>query len=214
MTSEILGLLDNTLIENYKHSRSNRENLRLPIISNYLKTYRVFDILFLHFWYWHEISDSPLIGNREYSRSNRENLQLPIQMNLSKSCKHFALFWLNFSNLHEISNIPTKKNEYHRSSISELIESWRCVFKCITGLFSENALEVNLLLPKTSEICRKVLLSYFLIILSHLELKRLSPIRSEILGLLDNTLTWNYGYSRSNGENIRLPIQMRFSKEP
>ena len=35
---------------------------------------------------------------------------------------------------------------------------------------------------------------------------------SEILGLLDNTLTANYEYSRSNRENLRLPIQIKFSK--
>ena len=84
--------------------------------------------MFLHFWYRHEICDNPLTGNCEYSRSNRETLQLPIQMNLSKSRKHFALFCLNFWNLHEVSNILTKKNEYHRSSISELIDSGRCVY--------------------------------------------------------------------------------------
>ena len=94
---------------NYKYSCSNRENLRLPIISNYLENYRLFPIFFLQFWYLHEISNSTLTGNYEYSRSNRDNLQLPIQMNISKSRKHFALFFLNFSNLHEISNILNKK---------------------------------------------------------------------------------------------------------
>ena len=35
--------------------------------------------------------------------------------------------------------------------------------------------------------------------------KRLFLIRSEILGLLDNTLTANYEYSRINRENLPLP---------
>ena len=39
-------------------------------------------------------------------------------------------------------------------------------------------------------------------------------IRSEILGLLVNTLTANYGYSRGNRENLPLPIQMKVSKKP
>ena len=29
-----------------------------------------------------------------------------------------------------------------------------------------------------------------------------------------NTLTANYEYSRSNGENLRLPIQLQLSKKP
>ena len=39
-------------------------------------------------------------------------------------------------------------------------------------------------------------------------------IRSEILGLLVNTLTANYEYSRSNRENLPLPIQMKVLKKP
>ena len=43
--------------------------------------------------------------------------------------------------------------------------------------------------------------------------KKLFLIRSEILGLLVNTLTANYEYSRSNEENLPLPIQMKLSKK-
>ena len=39
-------------------------------------------------------------------------------------------------------------------------------------------------------------------------------IRSETLGVLVNTLTANYEYSRSNRENLPLPIQMKVSKKP
>ena len=82
--SEILGVLNNRLTGNYQYSRSNRENLRLPIISNYLENYRLFAIFFLHFWYPYVISDNTLTGNYECSRSNGEGLQLPRQINLSK----------------------------------------------------------------------------------------------------------------------------------
>ena len=39
-------------------------------------------------------------------------------------------------------------------------------------------------------------------------------MRSEILGLLVNTLTASYEYSRSNIENLPLPIQFKLSKKP
>ena len=39
-------------------------------------------------------------------------------------------------------------------------------------------------------------------------------IRSEILELLDNTLTANYEYSRINRENLPLTIQIFLSKKP
>ena len=44
--------------------------------------------------------------------------------------------------------------------------------------------------------------------------KNLFSIRDEILGLLDNTLTANYEYSRSNKEHLPLPIQIKLSKKP
>ena len=44
--------------------------------------------------------------------------------------------------------------------------------------------------------------------------KRLFLIRSEILGLLDNTLTANYEYSRINRENLQLPNKAKLSKNP
>ena len=42
--------------------------------------------------------------------------------------------------------------------------------------------------------------------------KKLFSIGSEIFGLLYNTLTANYEYSRSNRETLRLPIRIKFSK--
>ena len=38
-------------------------------------------------------------------------------------------------------------------------------------------------------------------------------VRSEILGLLANTLTANYEYFRSNTENLPLPFQMEISEK-
>ena len=37
-------------------------------------------------------------------------------------------------------------------------------------------------------------------------------VRSEIFGLLVNTLTSNYEYSRSNRENLPVPIQMFYGR--
>ena len=47
-----------------------------------------------------------------------------------------------------------------------------------------------------------------------LSYKNLFLIRFEILGLLANTLTANYEYSRSNRENLPLEIQIKLSKKP
>ena len=47
-----------------------------------------------------------------------------------------------------------------------------------------------------------------------LSFKKLFLIRSETLGLLVNTLTANYEYSRGNRENLPLQIQIQLSKKP
>ena len=44
-----------------------------------------------------------------------------------------------------------------------------------------------------------------------MSLKKLFSIRSEILGLLHNTLTGKYDYSSSIRENLTLAIQMKLS---
>ena len=44
--------------------------------------------------------------------------------------------------------------------------------------------------------------------------KKLFLIGSEILGLVDNTLTGNYKYCRSNRENLRLQIEIKLSEKP
>ena len=46
-----------------------------------------------------------------------------------------------------------------------------------------------------------------------LSYKELILIRYEFLGLLVNTLTTNYEYSRNNRENLTLPIQIKLTKK-
>ena len=50
-------------------------------------------------------------------------------------------------------------------------------------------------------------------ILSGFELENLFLIRSEILGLLVNKLTFNYEYSRIDRENLPLSIQIKLCKK-
>ena len=49
---------------------------------------------------------------------------------------------------------------------------------------------------------------------AQLNQEKLLLIKSEILGLLVNTLTANYEYSRGNGENLLLPIQIKLFIKP
>ena len=51
-------------------------------------------------------------------------------------------------------------------------------------------------------------------VLAKLSYKKLSLIRSETLELLINKFTGNYEYSRSNRQNLPLPIQIKLSKNP
>ena len=60
---------------------------------------------------------------------------------------------------------------------------------------------------------KKYLYPTFFIIWAILSMEKLFSIRSEILELLDNTLTGNYEYSRCNAENLPLPIQIQLSKK-
>ena len=89
------------------------------------------------------------------------------------------------------------------------------LFRCITGLVSENHLAVNALTsPKNSSNPQKSTLTYFSINMSQIELGKLFLIWSEISRLLVNTLTASYEYSHSNKANLRLPIQFKLSKKP
>ena len=66
-----------------------------------------------------------LTGNYEYSRSNRDNLQLPIQIKFSKNASTFYTIALKFLVVTWNFQCSEKKNERHRSSIFEVIDSER-----------------------------------------------------------------------------------------
>ena len=78
-----------------------------------------------------------MTGNYEYSCSNRENLQLPIQVKLSRNQKHFVVLWLYFCSAIIMSLIG--------QVFLKLLTPNMCLFKCITGLPSENPLRENVL---------------------------------------------------------------------
>ena len=91
-----------------------------------------------------------------------------------------------------------------------------CLFKFIIGLLSKKLFIVNVLTsPQNSWNMQK---RTFILFILHSERncfrKSLFSIRSEILGLLENTLIGNYEYSRSNRGDLLLPIQIKLSKKP
>ena len=67
-------------------------------------------------------------GNCEYSRSNIDDLPLPFQMQLSEKRKTFFAFFIAFSESPLNFGHFRKKKEVHSSSISEVIDSQRCVY--------------------------------------------------------------------------------------
>ena len=69
-------------------------------------------------------------------------------------------------------------------------------------------------LPKLLKYAENNFDSIFSSFWSKLGQTKLFLIGSEILGLLDDTLTVNYEYSRSNRENLPLPVQIKLSKKP
>ena len=75
---------------------------------------------------------NPLTGNYEYSRSNRENLPLPIQIKLSrKPIIFYEFFFFFFYCIFEMYiKFPMfwRKHAGHTSSISEVLDSERCVY--------------------------------------------------------------------------------------
>ena len=91
-----------------------------------------------------------------------------------------------------------------------------CLFKCKTGSVSENPFAVNVL--TSSKNCWNLQKSTFILLFHHsgtkLSLKKVFLIRSEILGLLFNTLTGNYEYSHSDIENLLLQIQIKLCRKP
>ena len=67
---------------------------------------------------------------------------------------------------------------------------------------------------KLSKSLEKYFYPTFSLFWAKLSLKKFFLIRSEILGLLESTLPASYDNSRINRENIPLPIQINWSKEP
>ena len=109
--------------------------------------------------------------NYEYSRSNKENLSLPIQIKLRKKRNFFCCIFFDFllSTLNLQCSEKTwnlKANYFWSYSLRKM-----GLFKCITGLVSENLLEVNVL-PRPKNSCRKVLWSNFFIIVIQIELAK------------------------------------------
>ena len=144
--------------------------------------------------------------NCEYSRRNRENLPLPIQTPLSKILKTI------FCNFIAVLKSTINFQHFEKKWTSQLNYFWNYwhqktwLLKCIKGPASENSSPVNVLTsPKNCWNLHKKLFYPTFSSLSHIELKFL--VRSEILGLLVNTLTADYEYSRSNRNSSNAVIQ-------
>ena len=107
-----------------------------------------------------------------------------------------------------------QKNEPNRSIISGVLDSERWFYlNASQGLFLKIFWKWFCYLgPKTPEICRKVFCPTFSSFLSKLSEQKLFLIRSKNLELLLNTLTANYELSRSNRDNLPLPIQSKLPK--
>ena len=69
-----------------------------------------------------------LTADYEYFLSNRENLQLPFQIKLSKNPTTFFGTLIAFLESTLNFQFSKKKNETHRSSISEVIDSEICTY--------------------------------------------------------------------------------------
>ena len=76
---------------------------------------------------------------------------------------------------------------------------------CFWKPFGSERVSESQKLPKSAE---KYFYPTFSSFWAKLSQQKLFLIRSEILGLLVITLTANYEYSRSNRENLPLPIQL------
>ena len=90
-----------------------------------------------------------------------------------------------------------------------------CLFNCITVVvfskpFRSDRLNDSQKLLKSAE---KYFYPTFPSFWPKLSYKKLFLIRSEILGLLVNTLNAKYGYSGSNRENLALPIQLQLCEK-
>ena len=88
------------------------------------------------------------------------------------------------------------------------------LFKCIAGFISENCFAVNVLTrPKNFWNLEKSTLILFFYHFGRNWVGKFFLIKYEILGLLVNTLTANYEYSRSDRGNLVFPIQIKLSEK-
>ena len=78
---------------------------------------------------------------------------------------------------------------------------------CFWKHFSRDPANESSQLPKSAE---KHFYPTFSSFLANLGSKKLFWVRSGILGLLLNTLTPNYEYSRINTDNLPLPVQSNY----
>ena len=81
---------------------------------------------------------------------------------------------------------------------------------CFWKYFDSEGVNKSLKLLKSAE---KYLYPTFLSFWAKLSQKKSFLVKSDILGLLANTLTANYEYSCSNTDNLRLPFQTQLSKK-
>ena len=87
------------------------------------------------------------------------------------------------------------------------MHNWSCFWK---PFGSESVNESQKLL----QYAEKNFYPTFSLFWAKLSWKRLFLVRSENLGLLDNTLTANYEYTRINRKNVPLPNSAKLSKKP
>ena len=155
-----------------------------------------------------------MTGNCEYSRSNRENLQLAIQIKLSKKLWTFCvnlLEFLKFSWNFECSEkiISLIGQVFLKLLTPKYVLIYWHNRASFWKPFDSERFNYSQKLLKSKE---KYFYPIFSSFCAKMGLKKLFSMEFEILGLLDNTLTANYEYSRSNRWNLRLLMKMKFSK--
>ena len=156
-----------------------------------------------------------MTANYKYSRSNTEDLSLPVQIQLSEKLERYSQFFIAFSKSalnfeyfeakmvlialvflrllipkHAFTSMH-KRPSFWKLCGSERVKDSVKLFKSAKKPFYPNLAALWVKLSK----------------------KKLFLVRSEILGLLVNTLTVNYEYSRSNTEKLPLPVQIQLSEK-
>ena len=154
-----------------------------------------------------------LTANYEYSRSNMDNLRLPVQMQLSEKLNTFSWVLISFSQ-------PALNPECFEKNVDLIAQLFlnllppKDVFtylqksSCFWKSFGSESLNDSLKLLKFAEKSFYPTFSSFWV---NLTLKKSFSVRSDILGLLLNTLTSNQEYSCSNTDYLPLPLQMLLS---